>query len=85
MPVNPDQYEIYLSDESENNPQKVAVIDGNIREHIVRNKTADQTIYAKIRAVLPGLKSSESSVATTNTKQLGTTGLLFPASTPYIT
>ena len=83
-PVNPTQYEIYLSDKGENNLQKVAIIDGNIREYVVRNQPAGQTIYAKIKAVRPGLESSESAIATTNTGKLGTAELLFPQNTPYI-
>ncbi len=84
-PIQPTQYEVYISDTDENSLQKVAVTDGSIQAYILRNQPAGKTIYAKVKAIHPGLTTSESNVATTNAGQLGATSLLFPDNTPAIT
>lgn len=82
--VLPAQYEIYVSDGTEKELRKVAVIDGTVREYAVRNQPEGKTLYAQVKAIHPQLKTSESNIVTTNTGQLGTAALLFPDNTPAI-
>lgn len=83
-PIQPAQYEVYISETDEKSLQKVAVIDGSVQTYVLRNQPAGKTIYAKVKAVHPGLATTESPVVTTNTGQLGTTSLLFPDNPPAI-
>jgi WD40-like Beta Propeller Repeat len=80
--VTPAQYEIYISETGEDALQKVAVIDGSIRQYVIQNQPSGKTLCAQVKAIHPQLTGSESNVVTTNTGQLGTSALLFPSLTP---
>ncbi|GAB2575152.1 hypothetical protein GCM10027190_26140 [Spirosoma areae] len=83
--VIPAQYEIYISENSEKELRKVAVLDGNIQEYALHNQPEGKTIYAWVKAVHPKLTTSTSNIATTNTGRLGTSDMLFPDNTLYAT
>ncbi|WP_461055177.1 TolB family protein [Spirosoma arcticum] len=82
--VSPARYEIYVSESTEKELRRVAIIDGAVREYVVQNQPEGKMIYAQVRAIHPKLPGSESNVVTTNTGQLGISEVLFSVNTPYI-
>ncbi|WP_375445717.1 TolB family protein [uncultured Fibrella sp.] len=83
-PVSPTQYEIYMSEQSEKDLVRVAVVNGDVQQYTLRNLTSGKTVYAQVKATHPKLASSGSRVVTTNVGTLSTALLLFPSNTPYI-
>lgn len=84
-PVAPAQYEIYVSQTNQSSLQKVATVDGAVRQYTLRNQSAGNALYAQVKAIHPTLTGNQSPIVTTNIGALGNTGLLFPTSTPSIT
>ncbi|GAB3994890.1 hypothetical protein GCM10028807_33620 [Spirosoma daeguense] len=81
LPVPPEQYEVYISEDVDNEFKKIATLDGTIQTYSVQNQLNSRTIYVKIKAIHRHLNGSESNVATTNIGQLGISDILFPNDT----
>lgn len=83
-PTAPAEYEIYTSETSGKELRKLAVVASNVQKYALSGYPVGKTMYVQVKATHPRLSPGKSNVATTNTGQLGTTALLFPSNTPYL-